>query len=322
MHRNTVKALKIIVCALALTILLTALLPVCVTADVSSVTVSAPASMTPLSPQTVSLSVDMGPDVLSSLNSVTLKLWYDSNGGPTNPAEFDAQTVASPAACAIITWSSPSSFAIIPMSPTTWSLNTGNCITPTLSNHSGVFTFVFTPGAVAGEASGSALWQIGAVATSGANSRYGFAPGATMNLYQQLSISGSPALAWGAVSRGMGFTDSSPCRTALGQTVTIISNAAYKLNTRSDAQWIGASHYASLDPTGVTAAAQMFALKAANGTAQAGATLVGVTPTQMLAGSATGESGSAYSSINVWLKLAGIFVADTYSGVVNFSVSN
>lgn len=90
----------------------------------------------------------------AGLDTLVLKVYYDSDGGTPTDVEAEAQT-ADTQNCAIITWTQSSdSFAIQPALSTTWSL--GTCSSPT--SLPGDFTFVFTPGKVASETTGSAVW--------------------------------------------------------------------------------------------------------------------------------------------------------------------
>jgi hypothetical protein len=126
---------------------------------VNSVTLT-DTSMSPQMEYAVSVNVSHGGGK-ASLDTLVLKVYYDSDGGTPTDAEAEGQT-ADTQSCAIITWTESSdTFAIEPSSSTTWSL--GACSSP--ASLPGDFTFVFTPGKVAAHTTGSAVWQIWAKAT-------------------------------------------------------------------------------------------------------------------------------------------------------------
>ena len=114
-------------------------------------------SMTPQVQYTVTVNVD-NEYGKSTLDTLVLKLWYDSSGSDHSEGTFDSMS-ADTQDCVIITWTqSTDSFAIEPSSSTTWAL--GICSSP--GSLPGDFTFRFTVGKVATATSGSARWQVAA----------------------------------------------------------------------------------------------------------------------------------------------------------------
>jgi hypothetical protein len=289
--------------------------------DAAAVTVTfGDASMTPQTTETVTVGVDAGTGrTLAELTEVKFKIWYDANAGATNVTEFDAVTEAA-ATAATITWNAGTTLFTLTQGGSTWVL--GACAYPTLSNQTGDFSFVFQPGKVATETTGSDRWQLGATATITPDT--GFGSDATppdMDWFGELSIPAT-SLAWGSVPAGLDFGDSTQSQQALGQTITIISNGAYNLTALSDIAWTSAGADADLDSSGNTTTAQQFALKTDDGTAHASATLLASTATTIESGTITTEAGDTFTSINVWLKLASTFAVNTYSGTVSFLVAN
>jgi hypothetical protein len=291
--------------------------------DAATVTVTFDTgSMTPQVEQTVTVGVDAGSGrTLAELTEVKFKIWYDVDAGTPTIGEFNAVTEAA-ATAATITWV-PSTFTLTEEGGSTWDIGTGT--TPTLSNQTGDFLFVIKPGKVATETTTTPKWQLGATATSGEGTGFGYdASPPDMDWFGELSIGGSPTLAWGSVPAGLAFGDGTSSQQALGETITIISNGAYNLTALSSATWTsaGAGPDATLDATGATSSAEQFALKTDEGAVHASATLLASTATTIESGTITAEAGATFTSINVWLKLANSFEVDTYSGTVSFLVAN
>ena len=92
-------------------------------------------------------------NTLDDLDTLTVTIYYDADGtysAAQVPGTGDTQTAA------ILTWTTPSTWAIDGVSGGgSWSINSGSCVAPTLTNSSGTFQFVFTPGKVATETPGA-----------------------------------------------------------------------------------------------------------------------------------------------------------------------
>jgi hypothetical protein len=276
-------------------------------------------AMTPQQEYTVTVTVSDA-DELTDLDSVVLKVWYDSNGGTPIKSEFDS-AAANTQTGAILTWNG-TDFSIQPSTSTTWSL--GTCTAPTLSGETtGDFTFVFTVGKVAYETTGSALWQIGAEATdSTAATGWNFdGQGASMNYYGEISVPTATSN-WGTLTGGTGFTDPS-AQKPLGVTINFIANGDFAEKVKSSSTWTGASETATLDASGTCDDAGEFALKAATSDSLAAAVLVDTAGATIYnSGTRTTETGRNESSMNLWIKLANTFSADTYQGTISYSVVN
>jgi len=301
---------------------------------IDSVTLT-PISMTPQTQYTVSVTVSDA-DTINDLSTVQLKLWYDSDGGaPTSP-EFDAQS-ASAQNAAVITWTATApggttytGAAALTPAGTTWSMGTntlpvkGNGPNPgNFALTTFTYQFVFTVGKVATETTGAAAWQIAAKATDSIG-QIGFnydTDGAAMNWYGEITIPAS-TVNFGQLAPGTNFTDASAQKPVVAA-ITYIANGAYDEKVRSGATWTGATYTATFDPTGTTANAQEFALKADNTATLANAVLVdtvGVTINDT--GAQTTEAGVAVTTNTLWIKLASSFNKGTYSGTITFIIAN
>lgn len=286
-----------------------------------------PTAMDPQTQYQATVGVDMGAGVeLTSLDTVVLKVYYDVSGGATDQTEFNA-AAANTQTCAVITWNSasPATLTLDAGVGTTWAL--GSFTPPTLTSQTGNFVINFTPGKVATETTGVTKWQLGATATDGTYVGFGSdtTPGATMNLYTEISISAAATLAWGTVPAGLDFGDGTASQKALGRTITIIANGSYDLNAQSTTPWAGGGFDANLDSNsgdGICTTAQQFALRCDGDATVADAVLVASSATQIETGTITTESGATYTSINVWLKLASTFTSANYGGTVTFTSSN
>ncbi len=286
--------------------------------SVTSVTLTEGA-MTPQTQYSVTVAVSDA-DYLSDLTTVVLKVWHDSDGGNPSEGEYDGAT-ADTESCAIITYTlSGDTFAINPSASTTWAL--GTC-TPfdagEKSSTTGDCIFVFTPGKVATETTGSANWQVAAKATD-SGSQTGFAydttPGATMAWYGEVTV-GPASVDFGLLSAGTDFGASTIQSVS---SVTYITNGAYDEKVKSNASWGSSS---SLDSTGVCAGADEFALKADDTAALGTAVLVDTSGVIIdNTDGQTTEDGDEVTANNLWLKLASTFTAGTYnSGVITYIIA-
>lgn len=273
-------------------------------------------SMTPQTEYTVAVQVS-DTDTLADLDTVVFKVWYDSNGGTPLVTEYDA-AAASTQTCAEITWTNGSGFAISSGGTTSWVL--GACTAPTLTNTTGSFSFIFSPGKVAYESSGAAKWQLAAKATDAAvGTGWDFdAEGAAMDWYGQITVPAT-TVDWGTL---VGGTDFATTLKALGNTINFVANGDYAEHVRSTATWAGASHTATLDAGGTCGTAQDFALKADDTATLTTAVLLGTSGTPIDNHGRTNENGLNETSMNLWVKLASTFAADNYQGTVTYSIVN
>lgn len=293
--------------------------------SVTSVVLS-PTSMTPQAEYSVTVAVSDA-DNLSDLTTVVLKVWYDSDGGAPTEAEFDGKTVGNTQSCAIITYTlSGDTFTIDPSADTSWSL--GTC-TPFTSGEkaatSGDCIFVFTPGKVATQTTGSDNWQIAAKATDSASEtgwNYDTTPGATMNWYGEIDVPDATTADWGFVAPGLDFGEDTASEEAVGVTITYISNGAYDKKVKTTSPWSGSSYTATFDSTGACSSANEFALKADDTGTLSSAVLVDTSGVIIdNTGGQTTEAGDEVTTHTLWLKLASSFNSDTYSGTIMYIIA-
>jgi hypothetical protein len=279
---------------------------------VNSVTL-ADTSMNPQTEHTVTINVsDVGGK--ADLDTLVLKVYYDSNGGTPTDAEAEGQT-ANTQNCAIITWTQSSdTFAIEPSSSTTWSL--GDCSSP--ASLPGDFTFVFTPGKVATETTGGAVWQIWAKATDDASqtdTNYDASP-PTMNWYGEITVNTS-SVNWGTVDLGSDFN----ANPQTGISVTYISNGNYNQQVKSDGSWSGSGVSITLDAAGIPGVKE-FSMKADDTAVLGSAVLVSTSYVTVDSGNQTGEAGNTESANTLWLKMGASGIpAVTYNGTIYYQIA-
>ena len=270
-------------------------------------------SMTPQTAYEVKVSVaDAG--TIDDLNTVIVSIFYD--------ADSDNDTADIPAAgtqaCFIMTCTvggANGTWAGNPSSSTSWSIDSDNCVQPSLTAGSGDFYFRFTPGKVATEATD---WDVYVVVTddNSANDTYYDAGNYDMQWYGEINVT-TASVDWGSVTAGMDFTDP-----AADQTVEVnyIANGAWDASVATGGTW----NSATLDPDGGPAA-NYFSLKAWRSASEPSADFVTTTNTDCViddTGTQTGESGSTNSANTLYLDLGTPFVDGAYSGTITFYVSN
>jgi hypothetical protein len=278
---------------------------------VNSVTLT-DTSMSPQMEYTASVNVSHGGGK-AGLDTLVLKVYYDSNGGTPTDAEAEGQT-ADTQNCAILTWTESSdTFAIEPSSSTTWSL--GTCSSP--ASLPGDFTFVFTPGKVASQTTGSAVWQIWAKATddvSQTDTGYDDTPPA-MNWYGEVTVD-TPSVDWGTVDLGSVFSDNPQTDIS----VTYICNGTYDQQVKSDGSWSGSGVSITLDAAGIPGVKE-FSMKADDTAVLGSAVLVSTSYVTIDSGSQTGEAGNVESTYTLWLKLGASGIpAVTYNGTIYYQI--
>jgi hypothetical protein len=270
-------------------------------------------SMTPQMEHAVSVNVSYAGGK-AGLETLVLKVYYDSDGGTPTDAEAEGQTADSQN-CAIITWTESSdTFAIEPSSSTTWSL--GTCSSP--ASLPGDFTFVFTPGKVAAHTTGSAVWQIWAKATddvSQTDTGYDDTPPA-MNWYGEVTVD-TPSVDWGTVDLGSGFSDNPQADIS----VTYICNGTYDQQVKSDGSWSGSGVSITLDAAG-SPGVKEFSMKADDTAVLGSAVLVSTSYVTIDSGSQTGEAGNTESANTLWLKMGASGIpAVTYNGTIYYQIA-
>jgi hypothetical protein len=277
-------------------------------------------AMTPQTQYSVTVVVSDA-DNLSDLTTVVLKVWYDSDAGNPLESEYNSAS-AHTQTCAIITYTLSGTFVIDPTGAgTSWVL--GSC-TPFTAGEKAATTgdcvFVFTPGKVATETTGSANWQVAAKATDSASQTgYGYdtTPGATMSWYGEITVTPA-AVDFGTLAAGTDFGATSIQNIS---EVIYISNGSYDEQMKSNACWGGSS---SFDATGACSNDMEFALKADNTATLGTAVLVNTTGVAIDdTGTITGEGGDNVTTNNLWLKLSGTFTTGTYSnGTITYLIVN
>jgi len=255
---------------------------------------------------------------LDDLNTVTVRVFYDSNG---TYASGDETGAANTQTLAILTWTNatPNTWTADPSASTTWTIEDGSCVEPTLTGTSGTFEFHFKPGKVATETAGSDKWHLYASADDG-----GGTPSTdtdenkTMNWFGEITVN-TASVDWGILSAGDDFGDTTK---ETGISVTYLSNGAYDEQIASSSQWTGSSHNADLETTG-SPAENEFSLKAYDADTLVSAVLIDASPTYTTiddTGTLTGESGDTVATNTLWLKLGAPFASDTYSGTIYYQI--
>lgn len=281
---------------------------------VNSVTL-ADASLTPQMEYTVTVNVsDAGGK--ADLDTLVLKVYYDSDGGAPSVTEHDDQT-AHTQTCAIITWTQGGTFVMTPDPATcTWAL--GSCTEPaTLADD---FTFKFTPGKVATETSGDARWQITAKVTDdGIQTDFGCDDTPpTMNWYGEITVN-TGSVNWDTVALGSDFTPQITPTT--GISVTYICNGGYNQQVKADSPWTNGGG-ASVTLGGESPGAGEFSLKADDTATLGSAVLVSTSYVTIDSGSQTDESGNTESANTLWLRLGSSGIpAVTYSGTIYYCIA-
>ena len=295
-----------------------------------------PTGLTPQIQYTVSVSIS-DPDTINDLSTLVLKLYYDANG-TTNETEFNGISPdANAQNSAVITWTATApgattytgSAALAPAG-TTWALGTSTLPQDAAGPGTGdfglttfTFQFVFTVGKVATQTVNPARWQVAVKATDtvGQTSFNKDAEGATMDFYGEINVPAT-TVNWGGLPPGTDFA-ATAAQKSLGVTVTYIANGAWDSKVSSGANWIGASNTATLDPTGATAIAQQFTLKA-DDTATLGSAILVSTLGSLISntGTQTLEIGTGVTTNTLWIRLSSSFIKDTYQGIITYIIAN
>jgi hypothetical protein len=275
-------------------------------------------SLTPQVEYTVNVNVSNA-DNMSILDTLVLKLWYDSSGSDYSESTFDGMT-ADTQYCAIITWTqSTGSFVIEPSSSTTWAL--GICSAP--GSFLGDFVFRFTVGKVATAADGSARWQVAAkisntVGQTGYN--HDSTP-PTMNWYGEITINTVSVTWMSMILLGSGFTDDTTNRVT-DISITYICNGNYNMRVKASSPWSGSGNSITLSNDDTPGDGE-FALKADDDDTLDDAVLVLSTGyTTFSTGTQTGEDGNIVTDNSLWLKLGASGIPNVqYSGTIYYEIT-
>ena len=278
-----------------------------------------PSQVSAMSPQ-VEYNVKVGVtdnDNLSDLSTVKVTIFYDSDGSYSAgdvPSSGNTQTAA------ILTWTNGGGWSIDPSASTTWTIESSNCVAPTLTNTTGTFEFHFKPGKVASETTGSAKWHIYAKADDGTDTGDNHQDNRDMNWYGEISGITS-SLDFGAVALGCSAQSSSAI------SAKYISNGAYDEQVKSSGTWLGQTSSTALDlhTSDTNPGIGQFSLKADDDATQAdsvqvlSASYVTIDDT----GTQTGESGDTVSTNHCWLWLGGLGIPDEeYQGTIYFQIGD
>jgi len=251
--------------------------------------------------------------------AVVAKVPTSSN---TQTAAILTCTIAHPSLT--ITW------AIDPNSSTTWSI--GTCVPPTLTDSTGTFQFLFTPGKVAKANINPAKWFIYAKVTDQAASSATNCTHAPkdMNIYNEIYNLGGGPVSFGATDPG---TTDKACATPID--AAYIANDNYKVQVRTD-HGAGNAYWqnGATPPDDVTLQtgnggspnAGEFVLKAYETATIGSAKQVKLAYDLDIMNSRTitaDVSGDDYPATTLWLSLgASNIPSGTYSGTIYFQISN
>ena len=291
--------------------------------SVTSVTLTETA-MTPQTEYSVTVAVSDA-DNLDDLNTVILKVWYDSDAGNPTEGDYDG-AAANTQTCATITYTlSGDTFAIEPSASTTWSLGTNTPFDAgEKSSTTGDCVFVFTPGKVATQTTGSANWQVAAKATdSGSQTGFNYdaTPGATMAWYGEVSVNPT-SLDFGTLVAGTTFAGCTPQTVYDTSGVNYIANGAYDEKVKASSPWGGATLYTTdTDPGSMPA--DNFSLKADDTATLGTAVMVDTTGATIDdTGTQTTEDGDDVDINTLWIQLASSFTAGDYNGTIYYMIAD
>ena len=257
-------------------------------------------------------------NTIEDIDQIDVEFFYDASGNDTAaPGSGDPQT------CGILTWDKDgggSEWTIDAGASTTWEILSANCTKPSdMGVASDDWVFVFMAGTVATESVGAADWDFYADAADDSGSG---------NLYERDreilwygGISTSASANFGTVNNGTGFADN--VNEVNGVSVTYISNGNYDQQVKSDAIWTGTTDNATYDATGNCSSAQEFSLMAFitdtfGSVVQVDTTGVSIDNT----GTQTSEAGNEVATNTLWLKIALVFVNETYNGNITYIIAD
>jgi hypothetical protein len=287
-----------------------------------SIPVNMSAGMTPTTEYYAKLTVTCN-NKLSYLDTVTATIYYDSAGthGPPSGGG-DTQTLA------VFTWhSSGTTWTKDSGTPSTWTIETADCVAPALTGKQGDWIFAFKPGKVAHQSITGTDWDAEGKATSKKpeTSDPKYYTAMAMNFFSEVSITGS--VAWNPATLGMKYLDAPNSQVVTK--VNYLANGNYDENIKSSATWTGTTMDVTLDesdPAGNPPAADgQFALKADDTATLASAVIVKNSTATAIdnTGTITGESGDDVATNNLWLSLSAAGIApETYTGQIFYEIAN
>jgi len=261
-------------------------------------------------------------NTLDDLTTVKVWIYWDEDGTFNSANKVDPGDTQKGA---IFTWTNanPDTWAIDPTGGgTTWVLVTDNCTNPSLAGSNGVFQFHFKPGIVAKESAGlDSEWHIYAEADDGTNpAASNYQENREMAWYGEIDLTTPTEVNWGDIDAGIDFGEPGSVNSSIS--VTYRANGNYSENVSATSPW---STTANLDPSGLTANANEFSLKADNDATLEDAALVTIYDTFTAideTGILTGETGNIEGTNSLWIRLSETFVAGTYSGTIYYQIAN
>jgi len=257
-------------------------------------------------------------NTLGDLNTVTVTIFYDADGGYSDDevaGAADNQTRA------ILTWTNNGgSWSIEPSAGTGTSWVLGSCVAPDLGASTDIFEFYFKPGKVATETITPAKWHIYAEAYDGTATANNTNQNNNMNWYGEITVP-SETVDWSELIPGTDFGDETK---QTGISVNYTANGLYYEKVASSANWTSNSDNATLDVSGNPTNTNEFSLKADDTATLLTAVLVTAESTYVTiddTGTQTTEDGDITTN-TLWLKLSTVFLAETYSGKIYFQIAN
>ncbi len=287
--------------------------------------------MTPLTEYDLDISVT-DDNKLSDTHEIDIVIFYDAdagdNGVPGGAWDCDEE--------AIYKWVDSDTWSMVNGGATTsWNIG-GDCITPTLTNTTGTWTLVFTPGKLAIQSDGSSSeWDIKVTVTDqSSGSANTTICSKTMAAYSEISRD-SASITFGASGVNLGATAYIETPADHNFATQVLSNDVYALQVNTSATWTKGSDTITLDASGSPDASGEFGLNIddADGGSGAPATPQAVTT---LAANITGHTadarvataaGASEATVNqdfymsLILSGSGIPVG-AYSGTITFTVVN
>ena len=269
-------------------------------------------------------------NTLADITEIDIWVYHVTTGGDGAPGSWDADD------CALYKWVPDSGGTWTRLNggaTTTWTVETGQCVTPTLTNSQGVFKLAFKPGKLAVASAGTDLdeWNFKVtVKDESETSAASYASLNSMAAYSQISTDvtsvtfGSSAVALGATA----YIDD-PVDHYL--TTQVLANKVYALQVKSASTWTGAGTLTLADSG--TPAAGEFRLNIDDAASGAGAPTT-AQPVTATAGTITGHAtdarvatapGAAEATANLPLYM-GLTLGSTtiphglYSGTITFTV--
>lgn len=255
-------------------------------------------------------------DTIDHLNTVTVTVFYDSDG---DDSDADIPTADTQVSCVMTcTVGSTPIWSQNPSSSTTWNIVEANCTQPSLAATSGIFWFHFKPGKVATEATD---WDVYVVVTDDDALSDTYYDGSDYDMlwYGEIDVSGT-APNWGVIMPGTDFGHENAKESV---TVSYISNGDYDAAV-STMNWTGGGKTATLNTSG-TPEGNEFSMKAWSSDNLTAADLVTTIAADCVidsTGGLTTESGNTNSSNTLYLKMGTPFVPGVYSGTITFYIRN